>query len=507
MEQIRRAYSYHTFLCPILLGEQWSGKEFEHRLTAENPRWKKVDCIGDWDEIYQKRCYFTPSAWRALFTDPDQQEVVTNYILTGTDGGKYIIDLDQERIELDIFEIRLKVYGQAAVLLFELEYHPSRKTGPRERRKNILKINNYGRRLYPPFLINAEGKCACCECANKITLQFEESCIEEELLGQAYGPESHGDKRIPLPKMLKTLFGIQDTEGIRLENDERMFVCSCVADNDYVNGFVHGNEKRGKEQETTDSQNAQWRFLTDWETGKELYAITNIDSGNSSCQNRRMLDEYFEKQLYLRWIEWGTIHAVTNYSWVCLTGDAGNRDVYDTVIRPFLIEYVEICALSVAQRAILSSFDERMTNALTDTGDKRDNKLIDLEQEFAEFQGRLMLSEVTKQIQGIELYDRLQERLRIQSFAQELRERLEVLYEMAEAERERRLNFGINCLTILSGLAVFGDITGYVSMLLYPEQPEVRKVAVAVAPGVGLFLGAMWLFGYIRRKRNEGKKP
>ena len=125
---------------------------------------------------------------------------------------------------------------------------------------------------------------------------------------------------------------------------------------------------RKLEEKKFSMQNKQPMFLDNWDVGTELYALTNIDYKDSSCQNRVMLNQYFEDQLYLRWTEIGysTIYSVTNHSMICLTGD--RKYVTAPVVNPFLIEYIQLCILVLAQRASLIAFDSRITEAISREG-------------------------------------------------------------------------------------------------------------------------------------------
>lgn len=440
MADEKRPYSYHTFLCPLLLGKK--GKKNLEKALQNTALWeKKSSYHGDSEaDAYQVRRYFTPAAWNAMFED-DKGADTSNYIRLGMENARYVIEKGEKTYTLDVNMIRLKVYGQIAVLIFELEYYQDGKP----QIDDILKINCFGRRLYAPFF--APGN-SCSECADKLSIT---GIVSQTLCGEGVKiPEGE----MPLPDLIKSVLGVEDTDDIRMETDERMFVCCCIADQEYVNGFLDGRCKDGISKE--------------WEKRKELYAVTNIDSDtDGTCHNEVMMDRFFDEQLYLRWSDFmigddkcGTIHALTNHSWVLLTGEGA----YYAAVKPFLIEYVEMCVLGIAQRASLASFDERITNALSDKNDKKKEiELVKLEDEFANFQGQLLLGEVTKQIQGIELYNKLQTQLRINEIAEGVRQRLSILYELAETKQEGRLNSVLTVLTFMTVASVLADAAGYLA--------------------------------------------
>ena len=249
--------------------------------------------------------------------------------------------------------------------------------------------------------------------------------------------------------------------------DDRMFVCCCIRDSEWGKHFVEGrsiqNEKNNSEEKQQknpqrDPQKDLWSFLSDFEIGKELYGLLNIDAGDSSCQNRKMLNQYFEEQLYLRWVEYGTFHAVTNHSMICLTGE----NVEDSVVNPFLILYTQMCSLVLAQRASLIAFDSDISQSITEKNDNQcdeetrrwfnraviepnkrryekrrsGEQLIKLEKNFTRFQGELLLAEVTPQIQGIELYEKMQKMLFIDKLHDNVQVQIHNLFEIAENEQQ-----------------------------------------------------------------------
>lgn len=122
--------------------------------------------------------------------------------------------------------------------------------------------------------------------------------------------------------------------------------------------------------------------------------------------------------------------------------------VQDSVINPFLVLYVQMAILVLAQRASLISFDAKITNCVsgaqsseTELSGSMLRDLIDLSEAFAIFQGEIMIQEVTSQIQGIELYERLQKMLFVERLEANIQRQMRNLYEIAQtrqAEQQRK---------------------------------------------------------------------
>lgn len=439
---------------------------------------------------YQAFQYFNASARKALFgADGDIVHSFTYRPAEIHEKARYRIYAyhrywpeRKEPYELNVNYIRLKLFNTGVgILAFELEY-PMPKGGCKQARQDVRAINEFGRRIYPEFLPKCTegfGDFSDNLCGPKIELQIGEICLTEQIRERA---EAHlgAEEKIPAQSYLhdplqknnfiRRLLFDGDDVAIVPAVDDRMFVCCCIADAEYTEHFMYPPVPPFQEKEPEDEagkkawkerkeayeraeknrrmQEHQWRFLSDWETGEELYALTNIDLLGSSCQNRVMLDRYFEEQLYLRWAELGccTIHAVTNHSMVCLTGEP--QYVQDAVINPFLILYVQMASLVLAQRASLISFDSKITDCIsaaqsdqTEIGGEMLRQLIELSEKFAIFQGEILIQEVTSQIQGIEVYEKLQKMLFVDRLEADIQRQMRNLYEIAQsrqAEAQRK---------------------------------------------------------------------
>lgn len=471
-------YSYHTFLYPFL----WNRKnyknraEFERSIGAEPEDGGCKSClIWEPDDIIDKDChlchhtmdenvaedakweyqafqYYNSAARKALYRmDGD---IVHNFKRRGVcpESARYIIKKNDISYVLRINGIRLKLYDTGVgLLIFELEYHLEDAKTEEAAREDVRKINEYGRRLYPEFISDHNFEVYNL-CADEISIQLS-SCTEI-MTAHFFKPgtdreswkktcERFLQNPSALPEIIR---GILWGDKISRESeekdliipaiDDRMFVCCCILDSDYADSFLGYQAWPGGEDsdkiKALNGQRHNWKFMTDWDKGTELYALANVDSTSASCQNRLMLDQYFEEQLYLRWLESGTIHAVTNHSMVCLT----SKKVLLEVVFPFLCLYEQMCALVIVQRASLISMDSQITDAVAKNERVDSEELIRLEKEFAKFQGELLLGEVTSQIQGIEIYEKLQKMLFIDKLEANIQKQLSNLYQIARTELE-----------------------------------------------------------------------
>jgi hypothetical protein len=187
---------------------------------------------------------------------------------------------------------------------------------------------------------------------------------------------------------------------------------------------------------------------------------------------------------------------------LCVTGDP--NDVTESVINPFLTEYVELAKIVLLQRAMILRFCER-ASALADLSEP--GQIEQFQREYVIARNQLFLFEVTAQEQGVELFDRLQKELYVPENLQKLEKQLRNLYELSrlqsdqrEHEHERNLNW------ILALLAVSSLITGSLQALFpfwattgpYPINKWCWLIIIILIPAIGI--------GVLIKKRKQKRK-
>ncbi len=154
-----------------------------------------------------------------------------------------------------------------------------------------------------------------------------------------------------------------------------------------------------------------------------------------------MRHELLKRSVYDRWIDWGTIHGVTHHSLICLT--SAYEGIINSVINPFLTQYVQIAVLTVVQRAVillLSDEAAEVANGFAgeDVITQEEIKSIErLQARYVTAQNQLLLSEVTAQEQGVEIYEMLQEQLYIKKNMDDLHSEIGNLRDVADIANSR----------------------------------------------------------------------
>ncbi len=195
---------------------------------------------------------------------------------------------------------------------------------------------------------------------------------------------------------------------------------------------------------------ANKKVFIDW-----LFALFFVDNNpqEPTCHDAPTMTRLLEQVSYPRWADYGTIYGITNYSMVCLADE--KPGTYYPVVKPFLYHYTYMACLVYAQRLSLMLFEKRakrLANVLakindhdnrSDSNEKRmteketTEKTLRFYRSYVSFNASYMLTELTPQDQGIEIYQLLQKSLLVNQEKQSLDQTLRALRDVAEARRER----------------------------------------------------------------------
>lgn len=546
-------YSYHTFMFPFI----WYSDEVEEKkslnLMWEEKvkklwhflKWQKYENNDEkgnafiqmldkecWVETTWKESHVVPNVNKKtdIIDDEDAREkfAALQYfhkpVIAAMFGGKtrvvrcfsllperlrnksfYFIKKGNRCYKLPLNSIRLKVYNtEVAVMTFEAENYDYKDL------ESIHEINDYGRRISPPFLPNESGFHLIAdelgvvidrqsfitpfkkEIMNKKDAEISDYCKEMGISQTIKDLLLYRYKKEPQKNYYLTVHG-NDSLGngkikINIEPilDDRMFVTCLIRDDEFIEKIREPEfeyllkseceiEQKLRKEEIEESINKegyayQQISKVDGSIAEKLYSILYIDpSGWATCRNRFMIQKLLEDSVYNRWIEAGTIHAVTHHSCFCITSEDYSEN-YASVIVPFISQYVPLMELVLVQRSTIIRFEQMnadLSRSLGDYGETFDvdciKKLMDLQEKYVAFQNELMFCEVTAQEQGIEIYNLMQKSLYIEKEEEKLNGHITNLYEAANVNQDNGFNklatvFAVIALiwalldTVLSGM-------------------------------------------------------
>lgn len=366
---------------------------------------------------------------------------------------------------------------------------------------DVLKINQYVRRLWPPFInvkaLTDYSQDRCSELADKVWLEvtarkflatttydtyyyFEEnfsevfqspSCVVHYLskiilglLGDKFRIEGSSEDRnnsVGIKLACAGLVGSakrsQENKGVKIRPiiDDRMFVVSVVRDQKLV-------DDAGRWLAGRDCYYYQYDCF--WSNRLKIYQFMFVDAVYATCQDRKMRLELMNRHCYPRFIEWGTLYGITHQAFVCLTGEGDFAK--DVISAHMLTMYTQMAVLALVQRASLIHFNDqtaKLSHVVPGTDDEARlfniniGSYTDLIARYYSFENQIMNFEITAQEQGIELYEKLRESLYIKEEAEQLRQQLNIVQDMAENIMAWRSETKISVLTVLG--VVIGFLT------------------------------------------------
>ena len=485
-------YSYHIFMFPF----QWEknnqkGKPFGDRFHLDeikpdkHSKWENisepVNTIYQ-NELYNEKNFFYKFVHKALYDDGktgnslvrhfERKEAYTSE-LTYEIGVKAN---HQNTYTLQLKSVCLDIYATGTgIITFYLVNNKYDKL------IDVKRINQFGRRLYPPFfgLENGLDETKSLELADYISingLSGDSNRYYEDFTSYSYKDTWTSSK------ITKTL--IQDLNRdlvIEPVVDDRMFTMCW-----YLNNV---RAHRIKEEKTFNFSNSN-----------EWHEYLYIDSGDSTCQNLKMQEELLNTHTYPRWQKYGTLYGVTRHSFMAISDEGEWTE--RVLVGYFRTHYARMVALVLMQRASILKFSDEVTRLSNLSGkqpEKLAKELDNFYKAYIQFVNQVYFREITAQDQGIELYKLLHDSLGIKDQVKDLDDEISELHNYATLLDEKAQSNNLSLLTVLGSLFLVPSfIVGFFGMNLLPKNLENSQthltivILIVVLIAVGL-LGVIWL--------------
>lgn len=486
MEQIikhikkMKPISKHIFLLPFKYSEEQS--------IDEVPLWKRVcspENEKDKIDLFNEKQYFYPFVHNALYDNGKKDTLIRHYE-RNVDSGKYIIVVNQKEYTLDIESIDVNLYCFGlGILSIHLLNTDIRQSSP----EDILKINQFGRRVMPPFyyeITNNPRK----ELADliKITWRDGES-IEENFL--SFKAEETWKVGAIVSELLKPL-------TVEPVIDDRMFTLCYYKNNEETARIANCSPL---------SKDFCRKDVNKGATCQDFwYKFVFVDGGDSAtCYGDNLYKELLSKQTYSRWehpLE-GTEYGVSRYSLVALTTETAP---------PFLLDYFEtiytrLAELVLCQRAALVLFSGK-ARELAANGIIEDNVNLstELSNKYIQFVNNFCFREVTAQDQGIELYSLLKTTLAMDSYEATLREQILQLHTMIQNISNNKMEKNGLWLNKLAGsvipITILASLAG-LWQLWNGKFNWYDVLGIMTIVIIGGLIGAIYIPKYIVKKINN----
>ena len=337
------------------------------------------------------------------------EECFREYRYPQRDDQKFVYFIkinDKEQYELEIASIELHVYMEEIGILFintvNAKYPEI---------DQIKRINDYGRRIALAFLPqNVNGFILCAEQLGvKSTYGASITDFRKRIGDYFNGKITKEQLREPAEFLIDIL---NYNLGHNCENKIKPMV-SCE-DRMYLQSLIRNDELSQMIQSGAWKQHGAQEEL--------LYSILFVDPSDATCRDDEMRQTLLHKSLYPRWADYGTIHGMTNYSMMALTGRT--EWINESVVRPFLVEYGYMLSVVAAQKAGVEKFMKEAVESAFDDGEDEGIK-GKRRKRWKRLKNILMLPEFSTQDQGTEIYELLKQQMKIEEWTVQLSDIIE----------------------------------------------------------------------------------
>lgn len=492
-KNVENYYSKHIFMANFRLKEDKNSKNKNvNDIVFDNDVWKKysiddVKNVGEFVDNYANYNYFNEQARDLIFYKENKSKVVSYKFehIDSSENSEYIIDIndvnERKTYELNLDKIILKEYeiiNKKSYLM--MIYVTNNKYGDISDIKNI---NQYGRRLFSPWIPLDLGNGANTECPDDLQIHIGKDKIYSNYENSGKADLNYKDKEIfkynfddknkyksyserlnfirqkevndkndkSIIDNRRESYLIRNILNYKKESkDEKIEIELINPDRMYVGFYLKNNslieriKKYSTEKQEYLTEKQEYAYLYDDSLSDQLYALAYIDGEDATCQSRVMRKKLLQETIYDRWIDWGRIHTVTHNGFGCIATDGAP---YESVIMPFLTEYMEMMALVLLQRNLLLEFH---IEAKKLSPEFNSEKLENLQKDYVKFKTQVLLFEVTPQEQGYEIYRLMQKQLYIDEEKEKLDDIMNSLYEVANVKHSIELNIIMNRLTIIA---------------------------------------------------------
>ncbi|WP_027340246.1 CorA family divalent cation transporter [Halonatronum saccharophilum] len=467
------------------------------------------EVLNDYEKIELKDVKISIEDEKKLILEKDSEVIVR----TDNIKEKLYYSLELDGVALRLYDTGIGV----------LSYHL--KNSRYSKKEDILKINEYGRRIYPQYLPINKVKNSFL--ADRLELKMDKKDPICEDFEGGCGPSDDyelGRLSKTVMDLLGDKFREKDFIGKSVKKgevvicpviDDRMFTISW-----YLNDEIANELKRS-------GYRGEYKYLKDdfW------HRYTFVDGGDKSCHHRDMFKDFNRDITYERWVDYGSFFGITRYSFVFLGYESDfNNDVILTHIRTM---YYQLVVLALVQRASILRFSEEVFN-ISELEEKKNiynlvDRIRELHKHYIQFINKIYFRDITAQEQGAELYNKLLQAMDTEREIKDLDNEIDELHKYATLIEENERNKRLNWLTIIGALFVIPSFfTGFFGMNivdinneLFTSDGPLTLGRVLSAPSfwdwaftylvlpatlIGFFIWRLkdWLYNFYRSKKKVG---
>ena len=381
VENKKELYSYHTFMLPF---------RYEKKEDVV-----KNFCKSNTTASYNEQAYFHKFFIKSMFENCEIYDNTKYKSLTikTKDLKKFKSD-EIRRVSktytLKIDKIGLRIFDDfgVGVLSFHLENKEYKEI------QEILEINDYTRRVYPEYFEDGN-----CDLVPEYIILDNDATMKEDF---TFDEKSNTPN---ISKIIINLIGSKITPAI----DDRMFTMS------FFNSPVFANQV--KENYICNDKWHEYVF---------------VDGDGKTVQSEAMQKELIKNATYDRWKDYSTMYGMSRYSFVCLANS-------DFPLQHMRTMYFSMFSLLLMIRATLLKFTDDVSKIASEIDNDISKDLDTVYKDYIKFINKYYFREITAKDQGLELYEKALDILKIGRDIKDLDNEIEELHSyVGMIEEEKR---------------------------------------------------------------------
>ena len=407
---------------------QINHKEFEH---LQN--WDLNDVTMAEDKDYNEFVYFYKPVRSALYSFEDQAVIVRNYCYRQLSPDNYfIIGVQGAEYKLEICSLHLKIYktgiGILSIRVCNAHYNE---------KKDIQFINSFSKCIYPPMLPIEKAK-------EELFPDYVKLKLSEERKIEEFFQKNYRKEPITVTSLIMEILGdsfickesTHKTGKIYIEPvlGHQMF-CLCLYKNpEIVEGINNGTIEYN-----------------------ELESFMMINKKVIYCDNED-IPFHAGSTYYLR--SESNIYGISRSALIGLSKQVIKSKLYDQLV-----------CLVLTQRATLLSLSTEIARVSTLSKDDLVPAIESIYEIYIQFINQLYFKEVTEDIQGAHIYEKLSRQLKIEEELHQLNFEIDEVHEYATLIEQAQSKFKVQILTIIGAALVIPTFaTGFFGMNIFKQE-------------------------------------
>lgn len=501
-----KLHSYHIFMFPFIWQHENNKKTYDNLDLVLNNKWEHNKFNFDNYLDYNEYKYFYKNVSNVLCGKrvTDSNKILKSYNYNSVEEWYYSIFVKQKkrikimckdnvkskkeivitrRYDLKIDKIELKMYKMGiGILTFFL------KNNSYSDKQNILNINQYGRRLYVPYL-TSDGQIPYKDVPSEVRIIEKIKDKVKDVYLQQWDRKSDVEENY-ISNIIMGLLGDNFTFKHLKNFDNKIAIKSIIDDRMYTMCWYGNNNINSDKYD-------EWlkdKYINtiNYEDERDFWSkYIFVDSEYNSIQNNIMLQQLVKGCTYTRWSKYNTLYGVSRYSFVMLSKDYKFLNLMEAtyIVDNFKTMYYQMVSLTLLYRAAILVFSDKISGIIE--GDVSIEGVSNIKKDYLEFINQMYFREVTAQEQGIELYNKMQEVCEIEKNINNLNYEISELYNYTQIIQNKKLNKLLMFISIISGIFViptfFTSFYGIIHSAEYSVNPYYWLLLFMGLPALAIF--------------------